>query len=124
MVTYNEYLKNILLQIIDSYNKLREINDKPGDLNAIKKELLKINGFMRVVVNKIDTDKIPSSDFKPVKSKFKHYFDNYFFVQEIERMEDLYSNDPSRIKNMRFKILEALDDRKMMEDVEGLVEQL
>ena len=124
MVTYNEYLKNILLQILESYQKLREINDKPGDLDSIKKELLKINGFMRVVVNKIDIDKIPSSDFKSVKSKFRHYFDNYFFVQEIETMADLYSNDSSRIKNMRYKILEALDDRKMMEEVEDLVEQL
>ena len=124
MVTYNEYLKNILLQILESYQKLREINDNPGDLDSIKKELLKINGFMRVVVNKIDTDKIPSSDFKTVKSKFRHYFDNYFFVQEIETMADLYSNDSSRIKNMRYKILEALDDRKMMEEVEDLVEQL
>ena len=124
MVTYNEYLKNILLQILESYQKLREINDKPGDLDSIKNELLKINGFMRVVVNKIDIDKIPSSDFKSVKSKFRHYFDNYFFVQEIETMADLYSNDSSRIKNMRYKILEALDDRKMMEEVEDLVEQL
>ena len=124
MVTYNEYLKNILTQILDSYNKLQEINDKPGDLEYVKKELLKINGFMRVVVNKIDTDKIPASDFKSVKSKFGHYFDNYLFVEEIERMEDLYSNDPSRIKNMRFKILEALDDKKMMEEVEDLVDQL
>ena len=124
MVTYNEYLKNILTQILESYNKLQEINDKPGDLEHVKKELLKINGFMRVVVNKIDTDKIPSSDFKSVKSKFGHYFDNYLFVEEIERMEDLYSTDPSRIKNMRFKILEALDDKKMMEEVEDLIEQL
>ena len=124
MTTYNEYLKNILLQIIESYQKLLEINDKPGDLDSIKKELLKINGFMRVVVNKIDIDKIPSSDFKSVKSKFRHYFDNYFFVQEIETMADLYSNDSSRIKNIRYKILEALDDRKMMEEVEDLVEQL
>ena len=39
MVTYNEYLKSILLQILESYEHLKEINDKPGDLDVIKKEL-------------------------------------------------------------------------------------
>ena len=39
MVTYNEYLKNILRQILDSYNMLKGIEDKKEDLNNIKKEL-------------------------------------------------------------------------------------
>ena len=124
MVTYNEYLKNILKQILDSYIILKEIEDKPGDLNNIKKEMLKINGFIKVVVKKIDTDKIISSNFKIVKTKFQHYLDNYYFEKEIETMAPLYSNDQSRVKNMRLKILEALEDRKMMDDVEELIEKI
>ena len=124
MVTYNEYLKGILVQIIDSYNILKEINDKPGDLDLIKKELLRINGFVRVILNKIDVEKIPVSDFKHVKSKFQHYNENYFFVQEIETMAPLYSNDPFRMKNMRLKILESLEDRKMVDDIGDLIEKL
>ena len=58
MVTYVEHLKNILNHILDSYQILNEIEDKPGDLSKIEKEMLKINGFIRVVSNKIDTDKI------------------------------------------------------------------
>ena len=42
MVTYNEYLKNILKQILDSYNMLKEIEDNKEDLNNVKKEMLKI----------------------------------------------------------------------------------
>ena len=124
MVTYNEYLKNILKQILDSYIILRAIEDKPGDLNNIKKEMLKINGFIKVVVKKIDTDKIVSSNFKIVKTKFQHYLDNYYFEKEIETMAPLYSNDQSRVKNMRLKILEALEGRKMMDDVEELIEKI
>lgn len=124
MVTYNEYLKNILTQILDSYHTLKSISDKPGDLDIIKKEISKINGFIKVVVIKIDTDNIPASDFKTVKSKFQYYLDNYFFVQEIETMATLYSNDVSRIKNMRWKILESLEHRSMMEDVEELIEKI
>ncbi len=124
MVTYNEYLKNILEQIVDSYNTLKEINDKNEDLEFIKIEMLKINGFVKVVLRKIDSDKITSSNFKIVKSKFKHYLDNYYFEKEIETMAPLYSNDLSRVKNMRLKILEALEDRKMMDDVEELIEKI
>ena len=124
MVTYNEYLKNILSQILDSYAHLQGIEDKPGDLELIKKELLKINGFTKVIINKIDSEKITPSDFKTVKMKLEHYFENYFFVKEIETMAPLYSNDMSRVKNMRLKILEALESRKMIEDIGDLIEQL
>jgi len=124
VVTYNEYLKNILKQIFDSYKKLKEIEDKDEDLNNIKKEMLKINGFLKVVSKKIDIEKIGSSNFSTVKSKFQHYLDNYYFEKEIETMAPLYSNDLKRVKNMRLKILEALENKKMMDDVEELIEKL
>ncbi|WP_185736632.1 hypothetical protein [Candidatus Nitrosopumilus sp. SW] len=124
MVTYNEYLKSILLQILESHKHLKEINDKPGDLDAIKKELLKINGFLKVVSNKIEDSKIPHSDFKPLKSKFRNYLENYSFEQEIETMAPLYQDDVHRVKNMRLKILESLEDNKMMEDVKELGDKI
>ena len=58
MVTYVEHLKNILNHIVDSYHILEAIEDKPGDLAKIEKEILKINGFIKVVSNKIDTQNI------------------------------------------------------------------
>ncbi len=124
MASYNDHLKKILLQIVDSYNTLKEINDKPGDLDNIKKEMLKINGFLKVSTNNIDEYTISVSDFKSLKSKFSHYLENYFFEKEIETMAPLYSNDTHRIKNMRFKIIEALEDRKMIESVGDLIEKL
>jgi hypothetical protein len=124
MVTYNEYLKNILNQILDSYNILKNIDEKKEDLDFIKKEMLKINGFLKVVLRKINSDKIQSPDFKIVESKFQHYLDSYYFEKEIETMAPLYSNDLSRVKNMRLKILEALEGRRMMEDVEELIEKI
>jgi len=124
MVTYNEYLKNILKQILYSYNILKEMNNKPEDLNNIKKEMLKINGFLKVVSKKIDTDKITSSNFNIVKTKFQHYLDSYYFEKEIKTMAPLYSKDLSRVKNMRLMILEALEDKKMMDDVEELIEKI
>ncbi len=124
MVSYNEYLKRILSQILDSYRILQEIQDMPGDLEKINKEMLKINGFIKVTVNNIDEEKIPQSDFRPLQVKLENYLENYFFEKEIETMAPLYSDDGHRIKNMRLKIIEALDDKKMMENVEDLIEKL
>jgi len=124
MVTYNEYLKKILAQILDSYKLLKEIKDNPGDLDNIKKEMLKINGFLKVVSHKIDIDKIPASNFKTLKLKFQNYLENYYFEKEIETMTPLYSNDVDRIKNMRLKILEALENKKMMDETEELIEKI
>ena len=124
VVTYIEHLKNILSHILDSYQILTEIEDKPGDLAKIEKEMLKINGFIRVVSNKIDIDKIPRSDFGIVKTKFAQYLENYSFEKEIKTMASLYSNDMSRVKNMRLKILEALKHKHMIDDVKELMENI
>ena len=69
MVSYSEHLKKILSQILDSYNILKRIQDKPGDLGNINKEMLKINGFIKVVTNNIDDKKI--SHYKILKITIK-----------------------------------------------------
>ena len=123
MVTY-EYLKSVLEKIIVAHNTLAKLEDKSGDLAIIKKEILKINGFFQVLVNKIDTEKFQSSDFSDLKSKFEYYLKNYSFEKEIETMAVLYSEDSNRLKNMRLKILESLEDKKLMDNVEYIVEKL
>ena len=124
MVTYAEYLKKILNHIVDSYHILETIEDKPGDLAKIEKQMLKINGFIKVISNKIDPDKISVSDIKKIKKKFLEYLENYSFEKEIVTMTPLYSNDVSRIKNMRLKILEALKNKNMIDNVKELLDKL
>ena len=124
MVTYNDYLKNVLTQILESFSRIQEINDKPGDLDEIKKELLKITGIFKVITSKVDSTKITSSDFKPLQSKLRHYLENYYFEQEIDTMSTLYSADVGRIKNMRLKIIEALEEKSKIEDMKDLIEKL
>jgi len=124
VVTYIEYLKKILNHIVDSYHILETIEDKPGDLAKIEKQMLKINGFIKVISNKIDPDKIPASDFKIIKKKFLEYLENYSFEKEIVTMTPLYSNDVSRIKNMRLKILEELKNKNMIDNVKELLDKL
>ena len=124
MVTYYEYLKSILEKIIIAHDILTKLEDKPGDLMIIKKEILKINGFFQVLINKIGTEKFQSTDLSDLKSKFEHYLENYSFEKEIETMAPLYSEDSNRLKNMRLKILESLTDKKLMGNIEYMVEKL
>lgn len=124
MLTYNDYLKNILEKIIIAHDRITKLEDKPGDLEIIKKELLKIIGFFQVIINKVDNGKSTSSDLLDLKYKLEYYLKNYSFDREIETMTLLYSEDSNRLKNMRLKILESLDDKKLLSNIEYTVKKL
>lgn len=124
MVTYNDYLKGILEKIQIAYSTLEKLEDTPGDLDTIKKEISKIKGFFQVFVTKTNNENNQISDFAELKSKFEHYLDTYSFEKEIETMAPLYANDSNRLKNMRLKILESLSDKKLMNDIAYVLDKL
>jgi hypothetical protein len=124
MISNNEYVKKVLRQILDSYNAIQNLQDKSGDLDIIKKELLKTNGFFMVLLKKLGTENFQSSELLELKSKIKNYAENYYFIQEIDTMSPLYSDDLDRLKNMRLKILEAFQDKKLIDKIEELIEKL
>jgi len=124
MISNNDYVKKVLKQILDSHNVIQNLTDKSGDLFIIKKELLKINGFFMVLVKKIGTENFQSHNLLELKSKVKNYLENYYFVQEIDTMSPLYSDDSDRLKNMRLKIIEAFQDKKLIDKIEELIDKL
>jgi len=124
MVTHYEYLKSILEKILNAYNTLTKLEDTPGDLVLIKKEILKINGFFHVFINKVTNENYPLTDLSELKSKFEYYLNNYSFEKEIDTMSTLYSDDSDRLKNMRLKIIESLIDKKLMDNIEYTIEKL
>ena len=124
MVTYYDYLRGILKKVQIAYKTLEKLEDKPGDLEIIKKEILKIKGFFHVFITKTDSEKNQLSDFSDLKSKFEHYLDTYSFEKEIETMTLLYSDDSHRLKNMRLKIIESLSDKKLMDDIEYMLDKM
>lgn len=119
-----DYAKKILQQIWDSYQIIKNLKDQPGDLNTVKKELLKINGFFNVMVKKLEPDNFQSRDLLELKPKIKNFLNNYYFVQEIDTMSSLYSDDKDRLKNMRLKIMEAFQDKRLIGKIEELLQEL
>jgi len=124
MVANYDYVKKILQQALDSHKTIQTRNDQPGDLEVVKKEVLKINGFFNVLLKKLASEDFQSRELRELKPKIENYLKNYYFVQEIDTMSPLYSDDPHRIKNMRLKILEAFEDKKLIDKIEGLVDDL
>ena len=124
MTSFDDYLRGILEQILESNQILKNLQDKLGDLEIIKKEISKINGLITVVINKLKASDNSSDDFVSLLSAGKYYLKNYDFTREIETMSKLYSNDSNRLKNIRYTILDSLQDKKLMEKIDTLSRKL
>ncbi len=124
MTSFDDYLRGILEQILESNQILKNLQDKLGDLEIIKKEISKINGLITVVINKLKASDNSSDDFVSLLSAGKYYLENYDFIREIETMSKLYSNDSNRLKNIRYTILDSLQDKKLMEKIDTLSRKL
>ncbi len=118
MSDFDNYLKGILKLILDSYQILDGLKDRSGDLEIIKKELSKINGLITVLINKLESSKNYSDDFVVLISSGKYYLENYYFLDEIETLSKLYSDDSNRLKNLRYTILKALQEKKLIQKIE------
>jgi MinD-like ATPase involved in chromosome partitioning or flagellar assembly len=73
MIDFENYLKGILSQVIDSYKIIEQLKDKPADLEIISRELAKINGLLNVIVNKLESNADNSDKYVKLSTKAKFY---------------------------------------------------
>ena len=124
MESFDEYVKRILKQILESYQLLSELPDKPGDLDIIKKEWLKTRSLFIVLIKKIENSEKNSDMYVELLKKLEYYIENYDFEREVETMFNLYSEDQHRLRNIRLKILESFEHKKLMEKVGSIIDEL
>ena len=124
MVTIDEYLKEILGQILASYKTLTELNDIPNDLEIIKKELSKINGLLQVMRSKLDGKKYQTDHLVALYKLATYYIDTYDFTREIEILGQVYYEDSDRLKNLRLLIIDSLNDKKLIEKLQTMLIEL
>lgn len=120
----DEYVRNLLGQISNSYKLLTELRDKPGDLATIKQELGKIHGVLQVLVNKIEKSGNDSDMVSEFLDASKAYLRDYSFNYEIDNVSELYPEDHHRIKNLRTVILTALEKCEVISKVNTLLQEL
>ena len=124
MVTIDEYLKEILGQILASYKTLTELNDSPNDLEIIKKELSKISGLLQVMRSKLDGKKYQTDHLVALYKLATYYIDTYDFTREIEILGQVYYKDSDRLKNLRLLIIDSLNDKKLIEKLQTMLIEL
>ncbi len=124
MVTIDEYLKEILGQILASYKTLTELNDNPNDLEIIKKELSKISGLLQVMRSKLDGKKYQTDHLVALYKLAVYYIDTYDFTREIEILGQVYYKDSDRLKNLRLLIIDSLNDKKLIEKLQTMLIEL
>jgi hypothetical protein len=123
MGTLDEYLKNILHQVDDSYTLLQNLKDKPGDLDITRRELAKITGLFQATINKLKANKMELSDYQYLLLPMRNFLENHDFFREMDTMSLLYSEDPMRLKNLRLTILDALDEKSLIEHIKNLIRE-
>ena len=121
---FNEYLKGIMRQILDSYNIIIQLDDEPSDLVIIKKELSKIRGQLTVLKNKLKSKEYQSDDLVTLYKVSLYYTETYDFSREINLLSQIYYNDPLRLKNLRLLIIESLNDKKLIEKFQEVFNRL
>lgn len=124
MDNFDNYIKQILDQILDSFQIIEKLSDTSGDLEILKKEWLKIRGLFLVLKRKIDDANKTNDAFVSLSKGISYYVDNYDFEREIDIMAPLYSEDTNRLKNIRYKIIESLNDKKLIEKIQIIHEDL
>ena len=121
---FSEYLKGVMRQVLDSYNIIIQLDDKPSDLAIIKKELSKIRGQLTVLKNKLKSKEYQSDDLVTLYKVSLYYTETYDFSREINLLSQIYYNDPLRLKNLRLLIIESLNDKKLIEKLQEVFNRL
>tara|TARA_B100000745_G_C19941145_1_gene317336 strand:+ start:57 stop:431 length:375 start_codon:yes stop_codon:yes gene_type:complete len=121
---FNEYLKGILQQILESHKILLELNDKPSDLNIIKQETSKIIGLFLVIKNKLEGKNNQSDSLVTIYKLFSYYIETYDFSREIDVLAQVYYKDSDRLKNLRLLIINSLNDNHLIEKLKKISNNL
>ena len=124
LMDIDEYLKGILGQVLDSYKILVELDDNPNDLDIIKKETSKVNGLLQVINNKLSEKKYQSDHLVTLRKLSKYYTTTYDYSREIEYVSKIYGKDPNRIKNLRILIINSLNDKRMIEKIQTILNEI
>ena len=114
MVVADKYFHDLMKKILNSYDLIKNLEDSKDDFFTLDVELTKINGLLRVLLRKSEEFSDKNPEFLKLQKKIKNYFENYYFIGEIEKIKEIYSEDPLRIKHIRNSIVNSLQDDKMI----------
>ena len=120
----NEYFKGILNQILDSYAIIENLTDKPSDLQVLKIEMAKTMGFFTIIHRNLRKMDDKTHEFSILQKIVGGYLENYDFSREIDLLLKTFSEDQSRVKNIRMSISKSLNDKELIEKIYNMSKKL
>ena len=124
MVKVNEYFYDLMMKILGSYDIIKNLGDSKEDFFTLDVELTKINGLLRVLLRKSEEFSDKNPEFSKLTKKIQNYFDNYYFSGELEKIKEIYSEDPLRIKHIRNSIINSLQNDNMIFRINKITKDL
>ena len=124
MVVVDEYFHDLMKKILNSYDIIKNLGDSKEDFFVLDVELTKINGLLRVLVRKSDEFSDKNTEFSKLQKKIQNYFENHYFIGELEKIKEIYSEDPLRIKHIRNSIINSLQDDRMIFQIHEILKNL
>ncbi len=124
MVTVDEYFYDLMKKILNSYDIIKNLEDTKDDFFILDVELTKINGLLRVLLRKLEEFSDKNPEFSKLQKKIQNYFENHYFIAELEKIKETYSEDPLRIKHIRNSIVDSLQDDKMISRIFEIAKSL
>ena len=124
MVVVNEYFCDLMKKILSRYDIIKNLGDSKEDFFTLDVELTKINGLLRVLLRKSEEFSDKNPEFSKLTKKIQNYFDNYYFSGELEKIKEIYSEDPLRIKHIRNSIINSLQNDNMIFRINKITKDL
>ena len=124
MVTVDEYFHDLMKKILNSYDIIKNLEDTKDDFFILDVELTKINGLLRVLLRKLEEFSDKNPEFSKLQKKIQNYFENHYFIGELEKIKEIYSEDPLRVKHIRNSIINSLQDDKMIFKIYDIAKDL
>ena len=124
MVVVDEYFHDLMKKILNSYDIIKNLGDSKEDFFVLDVELTKINGLLRVLLRKSEEFSDKNPEFSKLTKKIQNYFDNYYFSGELEKIKEIYSEDPLRIKHIRNSIINSLQNDNMIFRINKITKDL
>ena len=124
MVLVDEYFYDLMKKILSRYDVIKNLEDSKEDFFTLDVELTKINGLLRVLLRKSEEFSDKNPEFSKLTKKIQNYFDNYYFSGELEKIKEIYSEDPLRIKHIRNSIINSLQNDNMIFRINKITKDL
>jgi len=114
MVTLSDYIKNIAAKIHDSITIIENLDDNSESLQILKVEMKHINGYLTIIIRKLENrDNISDLQSELLKLSISYLSENDFF-RELEQINEIYSNDPNRIRNIKKLIINSFHKKEIV----------